>query len=106
VSGLRVYSQRFTAWAAETFPDSYVVPTGFVAIVRDVVASSGGGAMTNFVWGANGIVKMGGTQFTIEALNQFYHWEGRQVIEAGEFIYAQSDFPTDGAISGYLLSLP
>lgn len=104
--GLHVYSTRFMAWAAEEFPPTFEVPDGYVAIVRDVDVVSGGGAMINWVWGLNGIAKIGGGQFTIEALNQFQTWRGRQLANAGEFIYAQSDGPTDGAISGYLLTLP
>lgn len=104
--GLQVYSTRFTAWAAEEFPDTYTVPTGFLAIVRDVDVSSGGGAMINWVWGINGICKVGGGQFTIEALNQFQQWRGRVCVQAGEVIYAEADGSTDGQISGYLLTLP
>lgn len=72
-------------------------------VVRDVDVVSGGGEMINWVWGINGICKIGGGQFTIEALNQFQQWRGRQVLSAGEILYFESDGPTDGSISGYLL---
>lgn len=101
-----VYSTRFLAWAAETIPPGYIVPDGYVAIVRDVDVVSGGGAMINWLWGINGVCKIGGGQFTIEALNQFQQWRGRQVVQAGELIYMEGDGPTDGEISGYLLLLP
>lgn len=71
--------------------------------MRDVDVVSGGGAMINWVWGIDGLAKIGGGQFTIEALNQFQSWRGRQIAYPGEVIYFQSDGPTDGAISGYLL---
>lgn len=99
-----VYSTRFLAWAEEELATPYVVPTGYLVIVRDVDVSSNGGAITNWVWGINGICKISGGQFTIEALLQHQEWRGRQVVNAGEAIYFQSDQPTDGAISGYLLT--
>lgn len=101
-----VYSTRFLAWAAETIPPGYIVPTGYVAVVRDVDVVSGGGAMINWVWGINDVAKIGGGQFTIEALNQFQAWRGRVVVEPGELIYFDGDGPTDGTICGYLLALP
>lgn len=88
------------------FPPVYAVPEGYIAIVRDVDVNSGGGAMINWVWGINEICKVGGGQFTIEALNQFNTWRGRAVVQAGEQIYFESDGPTDGQISGYLLLNP
>lgn len=98
------YSTRFLSWESATSPEPYTVPTGFVVIVRDVDVSSGGGAMINWVWGVGGTQKLGGGQFTIEALNQFQTWRGRQVVNAGEFVYFASDGATDGALCGYLLS--
>jgi hypothetical protein len=100
-----LYSTQFLSWAVETSPPAYTVPAGFVAVVRDVDVSSGGGEIINWVWGIDGEAKLGGGQFTIEALNQFQEWRGRQIIPAGHFIYVQSDGPTDGQVSGYLLSL-
>jgi hypothetical protein len=78
-----VYSTRFAAWAASEFAPGFVVPTGYIAVVRDVDVNSGGGAMINWVWGVNGVCKIGGGQFTIEALNQFNAWRGRCVVQPG-----------------------
>lgn len=101
-----VYSQRFIGWAAETIPPLFAVPTGYVAIVRDVDVLSHGGAMINWVVSVNGVADFAAGQFTIEALNQTGQWRGRQVVNAGEELVFESDGPTDGLISGYLLSLP
>lgn len=97
------YSTRALAWAATTSPPSYVVPAGYLFVVRDVDVSSGGGSVINWVWGIAGICKLGGGQFTITAVNQFQTWRGRQVVQPGEAVYFTSDGATDGAVSGYLL---
>lgn len=101
-----VYSIRFMAWAATETPTPYTVPAGYVAVVRDVDAVSGGGAIINWLWGINGECKIGGGQFTVEALNQFQQWRGRQVLNPGETIYVAADGAIDGAVSGYLLVIP
>lgn len=97
------YSQRFMAWAASELPAPYTVGPGYVAVIRDIDVVSGGGAIINWVAGINGVCKLAVGQFTIEALNQELQWRGRQVVYPGEEIYFESDGPTDGAISGYLL---
>lgn len=98
------YSHRFLAWAASETPPSFVVPTGYVAIVRDLDVWSGGGAMINWQLAVNGIAKFAAGQFTVESLAQVATWRGRQVINAGEQLVFQSDGPTDGLVSGYLLT--
>lgn len=101
-----VYSTRFIGWASTTSPPPYTVPNGYAAIVRDIDVSSGGGAIINWEASVNGIARFAGGQFTIEALNQFAQWHGRQVLEPGEILELLSDGPTDGMVSGYLLTLP
>lgn len=93
-------------WAAEEIPPLYQVPVGYVAIVRDIDVLSHGGAMINWVVSVNSVADFAAGQFTIEALNQTAQWRGRQILNAGEELVFQSDGPTDGLISGYLLTLP
>jgi hypothetical protein len=104
--GLAVYSTRFLAWAADESPPPYEVPTGYVAIVRDIDIYSGGGAMINWQVAVNGIAKFAAGQFTILALAQTAQWRGRQVVRAGEFLVVSADGAIDGMVSGYLLTLP
>lgn len=99
-----VYSHRFLAWAASEFPPVAIVPEGYVAIIRDLDVWSGGGAMINWEMGVNGVCKLAAGQFTVESIAQTAQWRGRQLAEAGDEIYFRSDGPTDGAITGYLLS--
>lgn len=101
-----VYSTRFTAWAASELPPAFTVPVGYVAVIRDLDVWSGGGAMINWEMGVNGVCKLAAGQFTVISVAQVATWRGRQVVEPGEEIFFQSDGPTDGAISGYLLSTP
>jgi len=101
-----VYSTRFLAWAAETTPPAYTVPTGYLAIVRDVSVTTAGGSITNFRAAINDVAGYAAGAFTDEALPQQFHWEGRVVAEPGELLTFAGDSATDGVISGYLLLLP
>lgn len=103
---INVYSTRFIAWSTSTIPPAYKVPSGYIAIVRDIDVYSGGGQIINWVASVNLVAHFAAGQFTIEALAQTAQWRGRQVLEAGEDLVFASDGPTDGLISGYLLSLP
>lgn len=102
---LPIYSTRLLAWAASESPPALTIPGGFVAVVRDIDVYSAGGAIINWVAGINTICKFAAGQFTIEALAQVAQWRGRQILNAGEVLYFESDGPTDGAISGYLLTI-
>lgn len=104
--GLAVYSTRLLAWAADETPAPFEVPTGYTCVVRDADVWSGGGAMINFQLAVNTIAKFWATQFTVESIAQSAQWRGRQVLNAGEFLVASSDGPTDGMVSGYLLKNP
>jgi len=99
-----VYSTRFLAWEAEETPPGFTCPTGYVAVVRDADIYSGGGALTNFTLSINTLAHFWAGQFTIEALAQVAQWRGRQVLEPGELLVFASDGPTDGLVSGYLLT--
>lgn len=99
-----LYSHRFMAWAAEESPPAYIVAAGYVAIIRDLDVTSGGGSIINWDFGVNDVCKLGGGQFTEESVFQQAQWRGRQLVQAGEAIFFASDGPTDGAISGYLLT--
>lgn len=101
-----VYSTRLLAWAASEFVPPFVVPSGYVCVVRDADIYSGGGAIINWVLSVNAVAKFAAGQFTIEALGQTAQWRGRQVLNAGEQLLFESDGSTDGLVSGYLLLLP
>lgn len=101
-----VYSTRFLAWAASELPPAYVVPTGYVAVVRDADVYSAGGEIINWRLGVNTVAIFAAGAFTIIAEAQTAEWRGRQVLEPGDELYFQSDGPTDGLVSGYLLGLP
>lgn len=98
------YSTRFLAWAASELPTPYHVPTGYLIVVRDIDVWSGGGAMINWQASIDGVAKFAAGQFTVESLAQTAEWRGRQIAYAGEILEFQSDGPTDGMISGYLLT--
>lgn len=100
-----VYSTSFIQWAADETPPAFVVPDGYVAVVRDLDVVWGGGAMVNWQMGIATGAKIAGGQFTEETLIQHQEWRGRQVLNAGQALYVSADGPIDGAVSGYLLGI-
>jgi hypothetical protein len=85
-------------------PPAYTVPPGYVVVVRDLDVWSGGGSIINWTFGVNGVCKIAGGAFTVISEQQVATWRGRQIVNAGEEIFFESDGATDGAISGYLLT--
>lgn len=98
------YTHRFLSWAASELPPAYTVPAGYLAIVRDLDVWSGGGAMIDWQLSVDGIAKFAAGQFTVESIAQTAQWRGRQAVLPGETIQFQSDGPTDGLCTGYLLT--
>jgi hypothetical protein len=101
-----VYSTRFLAIAISSSDGEYEVPSGFVAVVRDVDAWSSGGIIVNWRVSISGDPAFAGGQFTVEALDQFTPWRGRVIVNAGETIQAITDGPRGLTVCGYLLTLP
>lgn len=64
---------------------------------------SGGGAIIIFSLAIAGIVTFWEDQFTDESIPQVKQWRGRQVMNAGEFLYFSATGALDGMVSGYLL---
>lgn len=98
------YSTRFLGWSSSELPTPYEVPTGYLIVVRDIDVWSGGGAMINWEVYLNDFAKFAAGQFTVESIAQTAQWRGRQIAYAGQILAFQSDGPTDGLISGYLLT--
>lgn len=94
------------AWAAETFPTPYVVPSGYRAVVRDIDVWSGGGAIIQFTVSVNAIARFYGGEFNVESVQQVMQWRGRQILQPGEELTFAATGALDGMISGYLLTLP
>lgn len=101
-----LYSSRLLAWSTDESPAPFTVPTGYVAVVRDIDVWSGGGELTNVQVAVNAVAKFWAAQFTIESIAQVAQWRGRQVLLEGEDLVFSADGPTDGLISGYLLLSP
>lgn len=98
------YSHRFLAWSASMTPPAYEVPSGYVAVIRDLDVWSGGGSIINWTLAVNTVAKIAGGAFTLISEQQVATWRGRQIVQAGEFITFTSDGATDGMVSGYLLT--
>lgn len=101
-----VYSTRFAAVVISGALNLYTVPAGYIAVVRSVDFLATGASPGIFAWGlaAGGIYFAGATGLTTD---NAYHWEGRQVFNAGDTIKAITATITGQlAVSGYLLTTP
>ena len=99
-----IYSTRFLILTGESSGTvSYIVPAGFVAVVRDigmVAAASSSGLLCDIGGVGMLFASFVGTGTDWEQ----YHWSGRQVINAEEALVVGIAAGTlYGAISGYLL---
>lgn len=103
-----VYSTRFLQIALTNGNVSYIVPDGFLAVVRAVDLVYDGGPTS-----ANGLVRISGNNVQIATLHNVtgqdqFHLSTRQVVMAGEPIscLSSSGNACHFSVSGYLLSLP
>jgi|SRR5215469_2460644 len=81
---------------------SYSVPAGTLIVIRDIQARIAANA-TLLVYldsPRNLLIAMSGGSATVDA-----HWEGRQVVNAGEAFHIESAVGTlQGALTGYVLA--
>jgi hypothetical protein len=107
-----VYSVRLGQWSLPAgATESYTVPVGHRAIIRDVSGCifPGPATGTNFEFDAASTAI-----YVCEAppsCSVPFHWEGRLVLDAGESFSVSNQFGITGArvdvaVSGYLLTLP
>lgn len=103
-----VYSVRFIASPDPLFPPPpYVVPDGYVAIVRSIDFFAPAGNSGNY-----SLVQLDSPAcvlflWTFGSTEGTAHWDGRQVVEEGESISLNSSVNAPGSalVSGYLLTL-
>lgn len=100
-----VYSERFMAVQGLVGYETYTVPSGYRAVIRDLNAYNGGGATTTHLV-LHGSAGQALLLFTSALAAGDYFWVGRQVYYAGEDISVQTDGAWDVTLSGYLLTLP
>lgn len=98
----RVYSTRFCRLFPPALTSSYVVPSGYVAVVRAVDLTSPSGGPMSF-----GVLVAG--CYIVSLVNlaaaTVYHWDGRQVAVAGESVTVNaSGAGAWGLVSGYLFA--
>ncbi len=105
---LPVFSTRFLAAHDQPaiVPATYIVPAGFVAVVRDLDVYCGDvlGGDEFFARGSAGQVFWQATIALGETGWRF--WRGRQVLYAGEQLQMFSTKVFDLSASGYLLTAP
>lgn len=88
---------------------TYVVPTGYVAVVRDIMLWNGGteglGLQGCEVYDDSFAVIFG-VFYPVACVANPYNWEGRAVMNAGETLtVAPSDASWHVRCSGYLLTV-
>jgi hypothetical protein len=98
------YSTRFLAVFGQSGNFNYVVPSGQVAVVRcaDVVITSTSSG--NFALMILNIAAFWYIPANTWSAESYAHWEGRQVLGAGETLQVQLPSASHFACSGYLLS--
>jgi hypothetical protein len=87
----------------------YVVPNGYIAIVRDISATSATGTTDTVALGVYAGAAGLEAQFAtgeVFSNTQAFHWEGRVVVYAGEDIQVSSTDLVSYTVSGYLLYAP
>lgn len=105
---MAVYSTRFYAGEPPAGANTtlYTVPSGYLIIVRciDAVGAIPGTAgQCQILIGGKGFIFSGNYTTTV----QYLHWEGRQVLYAGETLNANLvSVASYLVISGYLLQTP
>jgi len=105
-----LYSTRFLIERAGAGAGpKYFVPNGYIAIVRDVSATSATGTTDVVALGVYAGPDGTEAQFAtgeVASNSQAFHWEGRVVVLAGEDIQVSSTDEISYIISGYLLYAP
>lgn len=101
-----VYSARLVAIEGLNGDFLYSVPAGQIAIVRDVCFYSSGGTDFRIIGDAGQTFVYWGGPDAVPPAKEGWHWEGRQVIEAGGTFVVRTVAPGDVTVSGYLLYLP
>lgn len=105
---LAVYSTRLLYTANISAAPSYVIPEGFVAVIRDLDASCPSPVTGYYVYLVNVTKSYIIAISTFPSDNNSASWRGRQVVPAGEEIALNGNPPTGATatVSGYLLTLP
>lgn len=101
-----VYSTRFIGQqVATSTPITYTVPTGFVAVVRSISVAPTATGLTE----AQVSLSSAAILFVVASgtLHVSQHWDGRQVLNAGEVLQCTcAGSNCFFMVSGYLLQLP
>lgn len=105
---MAVYSRQFGQLRTTAVPDLlfYTVPAGYVAVVRDIVLyvdidQTPGQIAVYTISGSNAVMIYREISPTPGVT---YHWDGRQVLNAGQSLYIYSDAGRMVAlVSGYEL---
>jgi hypothetical protein len=105
------YSTRFVAVHEDLSgaPVLYTVPSGYVAVLRDVSVRNQTADTSLIQVGATvpGPLNVVIAQFDSVAANDVVSWQGRQVLNAGDELWLYNSEGSAQAIaSGYLLSAP
>jgi hypothetical protein len=100
-----VYSARFIAVQGLVGTETYTVPPGYVAVVRQVNLYNGGGiSVTTAIWHGSVGQTLALWASSLTASDAFF--VGAQVFYAGETFDITTNGAWDATVSGYLLTTP
>lgn len=101
-----VYSTLFIDSPGLVGDAGFLVPDGFVAVVRDIDAVAPAGAGAQIYAGIGGSSEFWTYQWTVVATADWRSWRGRVVIPGGGQLVIHTDAPVDVIACGYLLTAP
>lgn len=106
MAGSQVYSQLLLNVPNLHGTGAFLVPTGFVLVVRDVelFESSPGGALVELAAGGGTVFAAFGPNLT--TTYNHYSWQGRVVVQAGDQFEVNASLACNVLAMGYLLTLP
>jgi len=109
VSSRAIYSTLLRATAGTNLSDLYTPPAGFLWVVRDICMFINSPTVADQVLGVGDITTSTTLFIGLQSEpEQFFHWEGHQVVPFGHTLQNYSSGPSDVNIrvSGYQLTLP
>jgi len=106
MSAVPIYSTRFLAEAGFTGSAAFLVPAGYVAVVRDIDSVVYTGAGATIQAGIGGSAVFWAVTEGVVAVTATNSWRGRVVLNAGEQLVVSTDAAVDFVASGYLLTSP
>jgi hypothetical protein len=101
-----VYSTLFINSPGLVGDAAFLVPDGYIAVVRDIDAVAFIGAGATLEAGIGGGTVFWAYTWSVVAVVDWRSWRGRVVLSAGQQLVIHTDAAVDVYAGGYLLTAP